>query len=99
MAAAASLPPRRPLPRDVDIPALPGVGVTWYDRGGAFPGGLLRIGYLLAVLAIAVVLLFCPAVFLAMFLASLPPEPLTERQARLWMAERLRQPGHGTAAG
>jgi len=103
MAAAASLPPRSALPRDVDILALPGrPGVTIrrrQGRGGAFLGGLLQIGYLLAVLAIAVVLLFCPAVFLAMFLMSLPPEPLTERQARLWMAERLRERGHGTAAG
>jgi hypothetical protein len=28
------LPPRRSLPRDVEIPALPGLGQTWYDRHG-----------------------------------------------------------------
>jgi hypothetical protein len=185
MPDAASLPPRSALPRDVDIPVLPGVGITWYDRsgrywarrvaltlmwavvlllivlidvgiftaihhsspgtaavlltidvlvaiavlcyfaihtvrrwntpalpgrvrtamrprqgrGGAFLGGLMQIAYLLAVLAIAVVFLFCPALFLAMFLMSLLPEPLAERQARLWMAERLRERGYGTSAG
>jgi len=66
---------------------------------GGFLSGLLQIAYLLAVLAIAVVFLFCPALFLAMFLMSLLPEPLTERQARLWMAERLRERGYGTSAG
>ena len=185
MPDAASLPPRSALPRDVDIPALPGVGITWYDRGGkywrrrvaltlmwamvlllivlidvgiftamhksspgafavlltidvlvaiavlcyfairtvrrwntpalpgrartaitarkgrggAFLSGLLQIGYLLAVLAVAVVFLFCPVLILVMFLMSLMPEPLAERQARLWMAERLRERGYGTPAG
>jgi hypothetical protein len=28
------LPPRRSLPQDVEIPALPGLGQTWYDRHG-----------------------------------------------------------------
>jgi hypothetical protein len=28
------LPPRRSLPRDVQIPVLPGLGQTWYDRHG-----------------------------------------------------------------
>ena len=32
MPDAASLPPRSAQPRDVDIPMLPGVGITWYDR-------------------------------------------------------------------
>jgi hypothetical protein len=32
-------------------------------------------------------------------LMSLMPEPLAERQARLWMAERLRERGYGTLAG
>jgi len=185
MPNAASLPPRSALPRDVDIPVLPGVGITWYDRGGkywrrrvalalmwalalllivlidvgiftaihksspgafavlltidvmvaiavlcyfairtvqrwntpalparaatamragkgrrgAFLSGLLQIGYLLAVLAAVVVFLFCPAPILVMFLMSLMPEPLAERQARLWMAERLRERGYGTTAG
>jgi hypothetical protein len=30
---AGSLPPRHTLPRDVIVPALPGLGLTWYDRG------------------------------------------------------------------
>jgi hypothetical protein len=185
MPDATSLPPRHALPRDVEIPVLPGLGITWYDRGGKYwarraaltlmwalglllivlidvgifsairhssragfavlltidvvvavavlgyfavrtarrwntpslPGrartvmragrgraggflsGLAQLGYLLAVLAAAVVFLFCPALILALFLMSLLPQPLPERQARLWMAERLRQRGHGTPAG
>lgn len=185
MPDAASLPPRSALPRDVEIPVLPGVGITWYDRsgkywarrvalalmwavalllivlidvgiftairksspgafavlltidvilaiavlcyfavrtvqrwntpalparartvvrarqgrGGAFLSGLLQIGYLLAVLAVAVVFLFCPALIFAMFLTSLMPEPLAERQARLWMAERLHERGYRATAG
>jgi hypothetical protein len=185
MPDAAALPPRHALPRDVEIPALPGVGRTWYDRGGAYwlrraalavmwavglllivlidvgifgsirhssrtgftvalaidvalavavlvyfairtarrwntpalPGrartvfragrgragavlsGFAQIGYLLAVLAAAAVFLFCPALIIALFLMSLLPEPLPERQARLWLAERLRERGHGTPAG
>ena len=31
----AGLPPRRDLPRDVTVPVLPGLGLTWYDRRGA----------------------------------------------------------------
>jgi hypothetical protein len=185
MPDATSLPPRRALPRDIEVPALPGVGRTWYDRGGkywarrvtlafmwavvlflivlidvgifrairqssptgfavllvvdaavavavlayvavraarrwntpALPGqagtvlrpgrrprgavvsGLAQIGYLLAVLAVAVVFLFCPALVLALFLLSLLPETLPERQARLWVAGQLRARGHGPAAG
>jgi hypothetical protein len=30
------LPPRSSLPRDVVIPALPGLGVSWYDRGSRY---------------------------------------------------------------
>ncbi len=33
-AGPVRLPPRRSLPRDVEIPALPGLGQTWYDRHG-----------------------------------------------------------------
>lgn len=29
------LPPRHALPRDVVVPVLPGLGLTWYDRRGA----------------------------------------------------------------
>jgi hypothetical protein len=120
MPDAASLPPRSALLRDVDIPALPGVGITWYDRGGKYwrrrvALALMRaVALLLIVLidvgiftaihksspgAFAVVFLFCPALILAMFLMSLMPEPLAERQARLWMAERLRERGYCTTAG
>jgi hypothetical protein len=30
------LPPRRALPPDVEVPVLPGLGVTWYDRSGSY---------------------------------------------------------------
>jgi hypothetical protein len=40
-----------------------------------------------------------PALILAMFLTSAMPGSLAERQARLWMAERLRERGDGTPAG
>ncbi len=53
---------------------------------------------LLAVLAIAVVFLFCPALILVMFLMSLMPVTLAERQARLWLAQALRERGYGTPA-
>jgi hypothetical protein len=34
-ARSLRLPPRRSLPNDVQIPVLPGLGQTWYDRHGA----------------------------------------------------------------
>jgi Ni/Fe-hydrogenase subunit HybB-like protein len=180
---ATSLPPRSTLPRDIEIPVVPGLGRSWYDRGGKYwarraaisfmwavvallivlidvgifhavrqsstagfvvllvidaavavvvlayiavrtarrwntpappgqagavlrprrrPGavvsGLAQIGYLLAVLAAAVVFLFCPALVLALFVMSLLPETLPERQARLWVAGQFRERGHGTTA-
>ena len=61
-------------------------------------GWLAQIGYLLAVLAAAVVFLFCPALVLALFSMSLLPETLPERQARLWVAGQLRE-RRGTPAG
>jgi hypothetical protein len=174
------LPPRAALPRDVEIPALPGLGVTWYDRGlrywarraglslmwavvlalivafdvGLFSGirrssrtgfaaflgidvaltaallvwaavdtvrrwataslpgqgrtllrrprtrsraALSRFAqryYALPMLFLAVVFLVFPGLFVVMFLTSLLPESPTERHARLWMAERLRQRGY-----
>ena len=36
MPDAVSPPPRSVLPRDVDIPVLPGVGSTGYGRGGGY---------------------------------------------------------------
>ena len=62
-------------------------------------GWVAQIGYLLAVLAAAVVFLFCPALVLALFSMSLLPETLPERQARLWVAGQLRERGRGTPAG
>jgi hypothetical protein len=68
-------------------------------RPGAVVSGLAQISYLLAVLAVAVVFLFCPALVLALFLMSLLPETLPERQARLWVAGPLREHDQGTLAG
>ena len=180
MPNAPALPPRHALPRDVTVPRLSGLGLTWYDRGAGYwrrrvgvslmwllilglillidvglyrsirhsshtgftvlliidvvltvatlgyfaiftarrwnvpglPGrpkvgagrgrgplvsALLQIGYLIAMLVLAVAFLICPALFLAMFLGSLLlPETLPERRARLWVAERLREHGGST---
>ena len=62
-------------------------------------GWLAQIGYRLAVLAAAVVFLFCPALVLVLFSMSLLPETLPERQARLWVAGQLWERGRGTPAG
>lgn len=163
MPDAASLPPRSALPPDIEIPALPFVGITWYDRGrsywvrrvrtalvGAlilFLDGLIVAGFLsaarssshtafavllvievavlaasmafiavrtaqrwdtpslpgplfpqnaavqLAVLVVGFVSIVFPGFYVAMFLATLLPEPLTERRARLRMAGHLRERG------
>ena len=47
----------------------------------------------------AIAFLFFPGFFLLMFLTSLLPEPPAERQARVWMAERLRERGYELPAG
>jgi len=185
MPSAVRLPPRSALRRDVEVPVLPGLGLTWYDRGprywarraglafmwavvltligaidvglfgairhssrtgflvfaaidaaltvallvffavrtvrrwnvaalpahartvfrvgrgraGTLLSGLVQIGYTLAVLIAAIAFLFFPGFFLLMFLTSLLPEPPAERQARLWMAERLRERGYEIPAG
>ena len=88
--------------RHWNTPALPGqAGAALHPRRrpGAVVSGLAQIGYLLAVLSAAAVFLLCPALVLALFLMSLLPETLPERQARLWVAGRLRERGHGTPAG
>lgn len=175
------LPPRAALPRDIEIPALPSLGDTWYDRGlrywmrragqtllwvvvlagiaaidvglfsgirqssqtgfavllavdvvltvallvyaavstarkwntAALPGqvrtvvrgrkggllsGLPQPVYAVALLVAAVAFLLFPGLFVLLFLTSLMPETPTERHARLWMAERLRERGHDVPA-
>lgn len=179
----APLPPRAALPRDIVIPRLPGLGVTWYERGprywarrlrmsllwalvlalvaafdiglvtairqssqtgfavflvadvtltavllawyavrtvrlwntaalpgqdgrslrpsrraGGPAGQLAQLGYLVAVPLLAVVFLLFPGIFVLLFLASLLPEPATERHARLWMAQLLRERGYQAPA-
>jgi 4-amino-4-deoxy-L-arabinose transferase-like glycosyltransferase len=174
------MPPRAALPRDVEIPALPGVGITWYDRGprywarrlrmsllwalvlaliaafdiglfsairhssrtgfaiflvldvaltvallvwyavrtvrlwntASLPGGgrtlfqpiqrrsgtalsgFARLCYGLAMLLVSVAFLFFPGFFVLLFLTSLLPESATERHARLWVAQQLRERGY-----
>ncbi len=68
-------------------------------RTGAVLSGFAQLGYWLALLALAVVFLFFPALFVALFLMSLLPEQPAERQARLWMAEQLRDCGYLAPAG
>jgi hypothetical protein len=54
---ATDLPPRRNLPRDIEIPPLPGLGITWYDRGGKYWARrvTLMLMWALALLLIAVI--------------------------------------------
>jgi hypothetical protein len=84
-----------------NVPSLPGQARTVFrvgkGRSGAVLSGFLQLAYLGAGLVLAVVFLFFPALFVAMFLMSLMPQPLMERQARLSMAEQLR--GRGIPAG
>jgi hypothetical protein len=104
MPDTTSLPPRNALPRDVEIPVLPGLGLTWYDRGGAYWARRAALAFMWALVLLLIVLMDV-GIFgairhsLALFLMSLMPQPLPERQARLWMAERLRERGPGTPAG
>jgi hypothetical protein len=75
--------------------ALPGqVSVMFPARKGTAPRGFAQFAWWLAVLALAVAFLFFPGIFIVMFLTSLMPETPTERHARLWLAERLRERGH-----
>lgn len=75
--------------------ALPGqVSVAFPFRSkGAALGGLGRLACNVALLVVAVALLFFPGLFIVLFLTSLMPEMPSERHARLWMAEHLRERG------
>jgi cytochrome b561 len=53
---ARHLPPRRSLPRDVVVPALPGLGHSWYDRGPGYwarRAGMSLMWLLLVLLVVA----------------------------------------------
>jgi hypothetical protein len=76
--------------------ALPGeVSVVFPARKRKSTGlsGFAQFAYRVAVLAAAVVFLVFPGFFILLFLTSLMPEMPSERHARLWMAERLRERG------
>jgi hypothetical protein len=55
--------------------------------------GLGMFAYRVAVLVAAVFLLVFPGFFVVLLLTSLMPETPTERHARLWMAQHLRERG------
>jgi hypothetical protein len=88
-----ALPPRSALPRDVEIPALPTLGDTWYDRGLRYWTRRVWMTVMLLVV-VAFLLLVFPGFFILLLLTSLMPQTPNERHARLWMAERLRELGY-----
>jgi hypothetical protein len=61
------LPPRRSLPRDVVVPVLPGLGLSWYDRRGAGYWGRRAGMALLWVLLTALVTLIVVAILIALW--------------------------------
>jgi hypothetical protein len=64
------LPPRSALPRDVPVPALPGLGLSWYDRGPGY--WARRAGMaLLWLLLTALVTLITVAVLIGLYHRSL----------------------------
>ena len=64
------------------------------DRKGTAFRRFAPLFYWPLVLVMAVAFLFFPGIFILMFLTSLMPQTPTERHARLWMAEQLRERGH-----
>ncbi len=62
----AGLPPRHALPRDVTVPVLPGLGLTWYDRRGTGYWGRRAALSLLWLFLTAVVTLIVVAILIAL---------------------------------
>jgi hypothetical protein len=56
MPDAASLPRRNERPRDVDVPALAGAGITWYDPGGRYGARRVALTAVWAVVLLPIVL-------------------------------------------
>jgi hypothetical protein len=54
---ATSLPPRSALPRDIQIPALPELGRTWYDRGGKYWARRTALAFMWAVVLLLIVMI------------------------------------------
>jgi hypothetical protein len=74
--------------------SLPGQARTGFlSRASAARSGFAQFFVRVAVLIAAVAFLFFPGLFVLLFLTSLMPQTPTERHARLWMAERLRERG------
>jgi hypothetical protein len=77
-----------------NIASLPGqVRTGFLSRASAVRGGFAQFFLRVVVLVAGVAFLFFPGLFVLLFLTSLMPETPTERHARLWMAERLRERG------
>lgn len=70
-AGPGRLPPRRDLPRDVVVPVLPGLGLTWYDRRGAGYWGRRAGMSLLWLFLTALVTLITVAILIALYHRSL----------------------------
>ena len=54
---STSLPPRGALPRDIEIPAVPELGRTWYDRGGKYWTRRAALAFMWAVVLLVIVLI------------------------------------------
>ena len=70
-ARPGQLPPRHELPRDVVVPVLPGLGLTWYDRRGAGYWGRRAGMSLLWLFLTALVTLITVAILIALYHRSL----------------------------
>ena len=57
VADATSLPPRSALPRDIEIPALPELGRSWYERGGTYWARRAALAFMWAVAQLLIVLI------------------------------------------
>ncbi len=66
-AGSAGLPPRHALPRDVTVPVLPGLGLTWYDRRGAGYWGRRAALSILWLFLTALVTLIVVAILIALW--------------------------------
>jgi hypothetical protein len=63
-------------------------------RSGQLVSSLAQLGWVLLMFVCAIALLVAPGLLIALFLMSLMPQTLPERQARLWLAGRLRERGY-----
>ena len=104
------LPPRHALPPDVEIPVLPGLGVTWYDRSGSYWArrAAMSVFWLLitaaVTLAVVAVLIAAfrrsrPAFFVVLILEAAWTAGMVAFFARRTARARRGQPGAAGARG